>query len=72
MPLSLTLRAGVSKVLMVLLLTAIVIGAEHLAALRRERPGMRFRLVRRIWAICTACGARYGFNAHLRAFGLVP
>jgi hypothetical protein len=46
--------------------------AEHLAALQRDRPGIRFRLVRSVWAVCTACGARYSFDADIRTFGLLP
>jgi hypothetical protein len=42
--------------------------AEHIAARRRENPGLRMRLHRRIRAICTACDARYGYDADLGAF----
>ncbi len=45
--------------------------AEHVAALHRDRPGIRFRLVRCLWAICAACGGRHGFNAERRLFTLL-
>jgi hypothetical protein len=46
--------------------------AEHVAALEHERPTIRFRMVRRIWAICAECDSQYGFDTNLRAFDLVP
>ena len=37
--------------------------AEHVAALHRDRPGVRFRLVRDLWAMCATCDAEYGFDS---------
>jgi hypothetical protein len=46
--------------------------AERVAALYRDRPGIRLRLVRRLWALCAACGAEYDFDATLRIFSRLP
>ena len=42
--------------------------AEWLANVRREHPGWRMRVVRRVWAVCGRCGAEYGFDEEHRAF----
>lgn len=36
--------------------------AEHLARLYGEHPGIRFRVVREVDAICTRCGTRYRYD----------
>ena len=38
--------------------------AERLNA----RPGTRLRMIRRLWAICTACGAEYDYDFSGRVF----
>lgn len=40
----------------------------HIAALQHGWPSMRFRLVRRVLARCTGCGAEYGYDASTRTF----
>jgi hypothetical protein len=45
--------------------------ADHVAALQRDQPTMRFRLVRRVLARCSNCGAEYGFDARTRTFSRV-
>lgn len=40
----------------------------HVADLFRDHPGVRFRLVRLIHAVCTACGARLHFRKSFGAF----
>jgi hypothetical protein len=45
--------------------------ADHVAALHRDHPGVRFRLLRGLWALCAVCAARYGFNAERRVFTLL-
>ena len=43
--------------------------AQHVAALQRRLPQRIFRLgPRRVWAVCVACGAEYGFDDTRRAF----
>lgn len=42
--------------------------AAYVAKLHRDRPGIRFRLVRRLWAICVTCDAEYGYDTALRVF----
>jgi hypothetical protein len=37
--------------------------AEHVATLMRDRPGIRFRLIRHLRATCVVCGAAYDFDA---------
>jgi hypothetical protein len=41
---------------------------EYVATLHRDQPGILFRLLRRLWAVCTVCGAEYDFDAARRAF----
>jgi len=41
---------------------------RHAAALQHVGVMMRFRLVRRVWAICAACGAEYDYDAHTHTF----
>ncbi len=45
---------------------ALKLADEAVADQARERmrqyPGMRFRVVRTLYAICTACGTRYTFH----------
>jgi len=36
--------------------------AEYGAEQQRLHPGVKFRLVRTVFAICTACGAEYGYR----------
>jgi hypothetical protein len=41
----------------------------HVAALQRDRPGVRFRpKPRHLFAVCECCGARYDFDRENRAF----
>jgi len=42
--------------------------SEHLRGLQAKYPWTRFRLVRRVHAICPACGARYTFLERERTF----
>ena len=42
--------------------------AHHVAAMRLAYPHSFLRLVRRIWAKCTVCGAEYDFDATAKAF----
>jgi hypothetical protein len=46
--------------------------AEHVATLMRDRPGMRFRLIRHLIAKCVVCGATYDFDAARRVFVAMP
>ena len=41
---------------------------KHMRTLRERHPGMRFRIVRGLHAVCTKCGARFKFDRDLRAF----
>jgi predicted RNA-binding Zn-ribbon protein involved in translation (DUF1610 family) len=41
---------------------------EFVRTLIRENPGMRYRLVRTVHAICPGCGARYTFRESDRTF----
>ena len=41
---------------------------KRVAALLDARPGMRLRMVRRLWAICAACGAEYDYDFRSRMF----
>ncbi len=45
---------------------------ERFANFRRDHPGWRPRMVRRIWAICTACGTRYDYDTKARLFTRLP
>lgn len=45
--------------------------AAHFAALGRDHPGTRFRLVRNLHAICGTCGARHLWDETGRGFVLV-
>ena len=40
--------------------------------LMRAHPGVKFRLVRTLHAICPGCGTRYTFREHDRTFGVEP
>ena len=42
--------------------------AKRAAALQREGQIMRLRLIRRLWAICAACGAEYDYDFRARTF----
>ena len=42
--------------------------SEHVAKLHREHPHVMFRLVRRVWAVCVACGQEYGYDEKADAF----
>jgi predicted RNA-binding Zn-ribbon protein involved in translation (DUF1610 family) len=42
--------------------------AEHVRELMRRNPGVRFRLVRTVHAICPDCGTHYTFREHERTF----
>ena len=42
--------------------------ASRVAAMRAEHPGMRFRLVRHLHAVCPACDAEYEWNGACRSF----
>jgi hypothetical protein len=42
--------------------------AKRAAALQHAGPIMRLRLIRRVWAICAACGAEYDYDARARTF----
>ena len=42
--------------------------AKRAAALQHARSIMRLRLIRRVWAICTACGAEYDYDARAHTF----
>jgi hypothetical protein len=42
--------------------------ARHAAALQHAQVMMRLRLIRRVWAICTACGAEYDYDARTHTF----
>jgi hypothetical protein len=44
------------------------IWAEHLRALIRDHPDVKFRIVRTLDAICTACGTRYTYVPAGRTF----
>jgi hypothetical protein len=37
-------------------------------ALQHARLMMRLRLIRRVWAICAACGAEYDYDARTQTF----
>ena len=41
---------------------------QHVTALFRDQPGVRFRLMRRLKAMCAVCGAEYDFDTTLGAF----
>ena len=41
---------------------------EYVSCLRRQNPGVRFRLVRLVHAICASCGASLQFVEHTRLF----
>lgn len=43
---------------------------DEIAALHEEHPDWRWRVVRHVWAVCTACGAHYGFDEARRVFTL--
>ncbi len=43
---------------------------NHVTALHEKYPHSRLRLVRHVWAVCTACGARYEFDETRRVFTL--
>jgi hypothetical protein len=45
--------------------------AKRVAALLNARPGTRLRMVRRLWAICTACDAEYDYDFRSRIFHYV-
>jgi hypothetical protein len=42
--------------------------AKRAAALQHARPIMRLHLIRRVWAICAACGAEYDNDARAHTF----
>jgi hypothetical protein len=42
--------------------------AKRTAALQHARSIMRLRLIRRVWAICAACGAEYDYDARADTF----
>jgi hypothetical protein len=42
----------------------------HVAKLHRDNPGVRFRLVRLVHAICVRCSAEYTFRETTRSFHL--
>jgi len=44
--------------------------SEHVRELRRQHPGVRFRLERTVHAICPTCGTRFGFREKERTFVL--
>ena len=44
---------------------------KRVAELQAERPLMRFRMTRGLWAICCACGAEYNYDFHSRIFHCV-
>ncbi len=44
---------------------------DHVRDLRQRFPGIRFRLVRKVWAICDTCGARYNYRTEERTFVLI-
>ena len=46
--------------------------AQHVRALMRENPGVRFRLLRTLHGICPGCGTRYTFREHDRTFVIEP
>jgi hypothetical protein len=41
---------------------------ERVAAQLEARPGIRLRMLRSLWAICTACGAEYDYDFSSRIF----
>lgn len=41
---------------------------RHMRVLRERNPGVMFRIVRRMFAICDACGARLTFDEKSRRF----
>jgi hypothetical protein len=42
--------------------------AKQAAALQHAGVIMRLRLIRRVWAICAACGAEYNYDARAHTF----
>ena len=46
--------------------------AGYIERLCREKPGYRFRLVRRVHAVCTRCGAGYEYDDSQRVFRPLP
>jgi hypothetical protein len=42
--------------------------AKRAAALQRAGSMMRLRLIRRVWAICAACGAEYDYDTRADTF----
>ena len=42
--------------------------SAHVAKLFRDHPGMRFRLVRGVHAVCTACGQSHRYDEKSDAF----
>ena len=42
--------------------------AKRAAALQHVRAMMRLRLIRRVWAICAACGADYDYDTRTHTF----
>ena len=44
----------------------------HMTALHEEHSGSRLRAVRRVWAVCVACGAHLGFDEPRRISTPLP
>lgn len=44
------------------------VSADEFAARREAYPDWTWRIVRHVWAVCAACGARYGFDEARRVF----
>jgi predicted RNA-binding Zn-ribbon protein involved in translation (DUF1610 family) len=44
--------------------------SEHVRELMRQNPGMRFRMIRTVHAICPGCGTRYTFREKERTFSV--
>jgi hypothetical protein len=42
--------------------SADLVWGKRVAALHAARPDMRFRMVRKLWAICATCGTEYDYD----------
>jgi hypothetical protein len=45
--------------------------SEHVRKIMRENPGVKYRMVRTVRAICPGCGTRYSFDESDRTFVVV-
>ncbi len=45
--------------------------SAHVAELRKQKPGVLLRLVRRLHAICPNCGTRYKYSERQHAFTIM-